>query len=291
MLKQASYDTVCEIMKMYTGKDVMPGAMTVLHNFGRTLLMNCHIHMIVTEGGMCDGEWVKFMYFPFVKRGRIHTTINEVWRDHVLDILRRTLPRTKANRKFLAAVKRKYPWGFYVHGPKECRIKSAKKAYNKAKYITRYVRHPPISDSRIVSYQNGEVKFWYERPSTGKRYYVTLPVLEFIYRVVMHLPEKGTHMVVAYGLYSPRYINRPIVQSIFSPSGNAVDPKKLSWREQMILQNGKDPLSCPYCEKEMVEVCMVVKRRDKLKVLYRLFVEDLMAIDYPDERRHIASIT
>jgi putative transposase len=188
-------------------------------------------------------------------------------------------------------VRRKYPWGFYVHGPKESRIKSTKKAYNKAKYITRYVRHPPISDSRIVSCQNDEVKFWYEKPSTDKRYYVTLPVLEFIHRVVMHLPKKGTHMVVSYGLYSPRYVGRPVVQQILSPSGKVVDPKDLSWREQMILQNGKDPLACPHCGVEMVEVCMVVKRRDKLRVKFRLFVEDIDAIGYPDEQGYVGGVS
>ena len=105
------------------------------------------------------------------------------------------------------------------------------------------------------------------------------------------MPEKGFRMVVSYGLYSPRYVQRPIVQTIFFVSGEVVNPKDLSWREMMILQNGTDPLACPHCKERMVEVCIVYKHRDKLKVGYYLFRDDLDAIQYPDEWRYIDKIS
>ena len=58
----------------------------------------------------------------------------------------------------------------------------------------------------------------------------------------------------------------------------------------MILQNGTDPLACPYCSERMVEVCIVYKRRDKLKVGYYLLMEDLDAIEYPDEWGHVENL-
>ncbi len=283
MLLRTAYMTVKQTMELYVGGDVMPGALCVLHNFGRDLKENCHVHMIVTEGCLRFGEWVRFMFFPFEKRGRIHTTINEIWRDNVLDMFRLTLPRTQTNKMFIEGIMKRYPNGFYVHGPKENRIKTNKTAYNKAKYITRYVRHPPISNTRIQSYDGHTVTFWYEQPSTGKRYYKTLPVLEFIYRVVIHMPEKGFHVVVPYGLYSPRYVPKAEVQNVFSLSGNIVDPKKLTWRETMIIQSGRDPLMCECCHNIMIHVCTVYKRRDKLKVKYHLHIEDIIAIGYPDD--------
>lgn len=290
MLQQRAYIAVKQTMELYLGGEVMPGALCVLHNFGRDLKKNCHIHMIVTEGCKRFGEWAKFTFFPFKKGGKIHTTINEIWRDNVLEMLRLSLPRTQHNRGFIEGFRKRYPRGFYVYGPKENRIRANKSAYNRAKYITRYVRHPPISDKRIVSYDGKQVTFWYEYPSTGKRYYITLPVLEFIYRVVIHLPEKGFNIVVSYGLYSPRYVNNPTVQTIFYISGEVEDPKNLSWRKLMILQNGRDPLTCPYCNEEMIEICIVYKWRDKLKVKYYLFVDDLLVIDYPDEDWHVEDL-
>jgi len=290
LLIKAAYTTIRQAMCTYLPVHIMPAAMCVLHNFGRDLNKNCHVHTIVTEGGMYEGKWYRFTYFPFVKNGKIHTTINEIWRDNVLDILRLSLPRTEKNAMFLGAVRRKYPKGFYVYGPKESRIKTNRTAYNKAKYITRYVRHPPISDNRISSYDGELVTFWYDHPSTGIRYHHTLPVLEFIHGVVMHMPEKGFNIVVSYGLYSPSYVKKPMVQTIFSVSGEVVNPKDLSWREMMILQNGTDPLACPYCNERMIEVCIVYKRRDKLKVGYYLFMEDLDVIEYPDEWEYVENL-
>lgn len=291
LLIKAAYLTVQQMMRTYLQVDVIPGAMCVLHNFGRDLKKNCHVHSIVTEGGLFEGKWYRFTFFPFEKRGKIHTTVNEMWRDNVLEVLRVNLPRTEKNAKFLAAIRKRYPKGFYIYGPKRNRIKTNKTAYNKAKYITRYVRHPPISDSRIEAYDGECVRFWYDHPSTGIRREITLPVLVFIQKVVMHMPEKGFKMVVSYGLYSPRYIHKPIVQTVFSLSGEVVDPKTLSWKDMMILQNGRDPLSCPYCNKAMIEVCIVYKRKDELMVRYYLFREDLDAIEYPDEWRYVEKIS
>lgn len=287
LLIKASYTTVQQVMRTYLPvDDIMPGALCVLHNFGRDLKRNCHIHMIVTEGGMWLGEWYPFTYFPFEKKGRVHTTINQMWRDNVLEVLRLELPRTEKNARFLAGLKKRYPNGFYVHSDKKCRIKCNRSAYNKAKYITRYVRHPPISDSRIESYDGEEVTFWWEQPSTKERHHVTLPVMEFIYRVVIHLPESGFKMMVYYGLYSPKYINEPSVQMIFTMTGDAIDPKKLTWRESILIYTGRDPLICDSCGAEMIEVCIVYKRRDKLRVKYHLLVDDLSAIGYPDENSY-----
>lgn len=287
LLVKASFETIQRIMRIYLHVDVRPGALCVLHNFGRDLKKNCHVHMIVTEGGEFDGRWYKFTYFPFEKRGRAYTTINALWRDNVLEALRVSLPRTQRNNRFLNAIKRKYPDGFYVFGDTNSRIKTNRTAYNKAKYITRYVRHPPISDRRIKFYDGENVTIWYDQPSTQKRYEVTFPVLEFIDRVVMHMPKNKFHMVVYYGLYSPRYMNSPVIQMIFTLSGDVKDPKKLTWRESIIIYSGQDPLACKYCGMEMIEVCIVYKRRDKLKVKYHLMVDDLSAIDYPDENRYV----
>jgi len=284
LLIKAAYKTVQQAMRTYLPvDDIIPGALCVLHNFGRDLKKNCHIHMIVSEGGMWLGEWYKFTYFPFEKKGRIHTTINQMWRDNVLDILRIELPRTKKNARFLAGFKKRYPNGFYVYGGKDCRIKCNKSAYNRAKYITRYTRHPPISDKRISSYDGDEVTFWWDHPSTNVRHYVTLPVMEFIYRVVIHLPEPGFKMVVPYGLYAPKYVNKPTVQAIFTISGKVVDPKKLTWRESIMIFTGQDPLACKYCREEMILVCIVYQWKRRLKVKYFLDNYDLSAIEYPDE--------
>jgi len=291
LLIKASYETVRQMMVMYLHVDVMPGAMCVLHNFGRDLKDNCHIHMIVTEGGMFEGIWHSFTYFPFEKKGWVHTTINELWRDNVLELLRLSLPRTIMNKRFLEGIRNKYPHGFYVHGPSKSRIKSNRKAYKKARYITRYVRHPPISDRRIFEYDGINVTIWYDHPSSGVRKYVTFSVLEFIYRVIIHLPDRGMHVVVNYGLYSPRYVRKAVVQSIFDTTGEVIDPRRLSWRSSIILNTGVDPLCCSFCNREMLEVYLVYKCSNGLISKCMLLDDDLSAIAYPSEEDYIISLS
>lgn len=291
ILIKASYETVRQMMVMYLHVDVMPGAMCVLHNFGRDLKKNCHIHLIVTEGGMFEGIWHGFSYFPFERKGWVHTTINELWRDNVLELLRLSLPRTRSNERFLTGILHRYPNGFYVYGPSESRIKSNRKAYKKARYITRYVRHPPISDSRISEYDGENVTIWYDHPSSGVREYVTFSVLDFMYRVIIHLPDKGMHVVVNYGLYSPMYVRKVVVQSIFDTTGEVIDPRGLSWRSSMILSTGVDPLSCSFCNREMLEVYLVYKCSNGLQPKCMLLADDLFAIDYPSEDDYITSLS
>lgn len=290
-LIRAAHATIVQTMSMCLGVAVMPGSMCVLHNFGRDLKKNCHVHMIVTEGGFFNGLWYSFTYFPFRKGGKIKKTMNEIWRDNVLELYRLSYPRTRWNNIFVEGIRKRYPNGFYIYGDKSCRIKCNRSAYNKSKYITRYVRHPPISDRRIFDYDGESIRIWYDHPSSGVRCYVTYPVLEFIYRVVIHLPMKGMNMVVYYGLYSPSYIPSAVVQSLFDNEGNVVDPKKLSWRMSLILKNGVDPLRCPYCGLEMYDVSIVYKIGNKLKVKYHLFGDDLRAMGYPCDESMISSLS
>jgi hypothetical protein len=283
--------TVTQAMSMYLLVKVEPGIMCVLHGFGRDLKKNCHVHSLVTEGGMTRNGWLPFTYFPFEKKGKILVIINEIWRDNVLNILQQTLPETEGNRKFIAAIKRHYPNGFYVNGPNKNRIKTTRSARSKAKYITRYVRHLPISDSRIESYDGEIVKFWYHHPSTQKKMTVTLPVMEFIYRIVIHTPLNGFNVVVKFGLYSPKKLNKPSIQVVFSPNGELKAPKDLGWREREIMNTGRDPLCCPHCKKEMQRICIVCKRKDGFKIYYRHYDDDLRAMGYPNEGDFVEGIT
>ncbi|SET17944.1 Putative transposase [Anaerobranca gottschalkii DSM 13577] len=77
-----------------------------------------------------------------------------------------------------------------------------KNAKGIAKYIGRYVFRPAIAESRIESYDGEVVRFWYESHEDGKRIEEVLPVLEFIGKLVRHIPDKQFKMVRYYGVYS-----------------------------------------------------------------------------------------
>lgn len=283
-LSQAANRAVRKTMRIYLGREITPGCMAVSHNYGRDLKENCHPHLIVTEGGIDEnGDWYRFTYFPFVKHGRIHTTINEIWRDEVLELLRCYLPRTQANNRFLSGLQKRYPNGFYIHSPSESRIKTNRSLRKKAKYITRYVKHPVISDTRIMSYDGHEVKFWYQHPTSEEKRTIVKPVFEFIHAVLNHLHEKGFRAVTYYGLYSPNYPQKLRLQTVFNTQGRTVDPLSLNWRESTYLNTGRNPIHCPVCGREMILVAAVYWKNGDPIICYYISVVDRSAINYPDD--------
>ena len=69
------------------------------------------------------------------------------------------------------------------------------------KYVGRYIRHPAVAESRIISYDGQEVVFWYEGDNKIK-HYVTMSADEFIYAVIDHIPDKQFKTIRHYGVYS-----------------------------------------------------------------------------------------
>ena len=97
--------------------------------------------------------------------------------------------------------------------------------------------------------------FSYEDHETGKTKLETLPVLQFIGRLIMHIPQKGYQMVKRYGLYA-RHI-KPVFRKAMELMRKA---KQLvfnffsgrdTWRQRIISRFQKDPLLCPICGVEM----------------------------------------
>jgi hypothetical protein len=90
----------------------------------------------------------------------------------------------------------KYRNGFYVNA--ESRMTSARHA---ARYIGRYLARPSIAEYRILEYDGKSVRFWDEDHKTKKRKEITLLVMQFIGRLIMHIPKKHFKMTRRYGLY------------------------------------------------------------------------------------------
>src|SRR5690606_37173179 len=104
---------------------------------------------------------------------------------------------SKPIKQMVDQLYQRYKQGFYVNA--EQRMKDARKA---AKYIGRYLARPAIAEYRIVHYDGEKVHFWYEDHQTGKRVDEVVPVFQFLYDLLQHIPPKHFRMVGRYGLYS-----------------------------------------------------------------------------------------
>ena len=89
-----------------------------------------------------------------------------------------------AFRKDKAASYRNHKNGFYVYAePKECNPGEV------IKYIGRYLGRPVIATSRIDKYDGENVTFHYNRHEDDVYVEETIPALDFIGRVIQHIPE------------------------------------------------------------------------------------------------------
>ena len=100
--------------------------------------------------------------------------------------------------------------GFYVYAkPNLCDPK------NVIKYIGRYLGRPVIATSRIDNYDGDTVTFHYNRHEDNKYIEETLPAIDFIKRLIRHIPEKHFKMIRYGGLYARhREIDKTLFRAI-----------------------------------------------------------------------------
>jgi hypothetical protein len=236
-------DTAAKVVKE-SMEDVTAGIITVVHTFGRDISFNPHVHVLVTEGGLDDNaKWVDISFLPYSK-------LRRQWQYYLLTQLKKHLPKTKATSQLIDTLFVKYPKGFYVNA--ESRIDNA---YRAARYIGRYIARPAMAESRIQGYDGKTVTFSYEDHATGERKLKIMPVLQFIGRLIMHIPRKGYQMVKRYGLYA-RHI-RPAFKRALEFARRAKQlwlnffSRQNTWRQRIINSFQKDPVQCPICGAEM----------------------------------------
>lgn len=214
------------------------GMICGLHTFGRDLKWNPHIHMLVTEGAAGSTKaWKNVFFFPF-------TMLRKKWMTALLANLKAAL---NSELFSLCEFKRltdqlyvHYPDGFYVHAPSS-EFNSPEAV---AKYITRYIGRPAMAQSRILYYDGKNVTFWYQRHEDNERTVETVSAFTFIKKLIIHIPEKGFHMLRYYGLYAKSNSRTDKLIHKFSAHVIAARKSMQNWLFRMELSFGHDPLKC-----------------------------------------------
>jgi hypothetical protein len=192
VLMDCAITAISNVMEWKLNYRAVPGIVVVLHTYGKDMKFNPHLHCLVTEGGFKNnGIWVSLHYFPF-------RMVRTSWQYQLLTRLKVELENTIENSRFIDRLFKKYPEGFYVRAKDTINNKKGM-----VKYIGRYIRHPAVAESRIVSYDGKEVVFWYE-DDEDIRHYVTMGVEEFIHAVIDHIPNRQFKTIRHYGVYGRR---------------------------------------------------------------------------------------
>ena len=219
-------------------KNFTPGFILVLHTFGRDLKWNPHIHCLLSEGGYSDdGFWRDVHYFNY-------TYLRNSFRTVLLNEMESRIG--PSFKKIKALCYKEHKDGFYVYAkPNHCDPKAV------AKYIGRYLGRPVIATSRIDKYDGNFVTFHYNRHEDDKYVVETVPVMNFISRLIQHIPEKHFKMIRYGGLYARhREIDHSLLR-IISKEKRHIFRSFNKWRTAILSAFGYDPLICPDCGHSM----------------------------------------
>lgn len=208
-----------------------PGFVMVLHTFGRDLKWNPHIHCLISEGGCADnGFWrnVRHFHFAFLRNAFRTALLNEM-----------ESSIGPSFKKVKALCYREHKDGFYVYAkPVKCSPAAV------AKYIGRYLGRPPISSSRIDGYDADSVTFHYNRHEDDVYVQETIPVMEFIKRLIQHIPEKHYKMIRYGGIYARRRLTDRKLRRAVPREKQRIYRSFHRWRTAILFSFGYDPLKC-----------------------------------------------
>lgn len=243
-----------DIIKQWAAKKkFMPGIYLAPHTFGRDLKRNTHIHLSTTAGGLAPDHqsWIPNAYFP-------HEPLKQQWRYAVINLFRSEfkaghlrlppeLNHLKNYTAFNSWLNVLYHKTWVVHLNEQSANRKAT-----IDYIGKYLKRPPLGETRIKAYDGACVTYEYLDHYTNTTATMTLPVLEFLGRLVTHIPDRHFRNIRYYGFLANRVRGKllPLVRQLLGQVqhlSKAAQKVYTPWRQMRIATSGYDPLRCPAC--------------------------------------------
>jgi len=230
--------------KAVAGTALEPGIVAVIQTFGDRI--NFHpLHYRVTEGGVDEaGIFHRVSSFD---DGRLV----EVFAREVLGFLvRRELLSPEWAERLLS-------WrhtGFSVHS----RVRAKTKP--EAERVSKYMIRPVLALERLLFLEpEGKIGYRYGQDGAERE---TMDYLEFVARVVSHIPDKGQVTVRYYGLYANAHRGKirkaslsPFLLRMAEEEEKPVPSK--GWADMIRKVYEVDPMTCPKCGGVMKVVAFI----------------------------------
>ena len=234
------------------------GFLAVLHTWGQNLQAHPHIHCIVPGGGLSqDGKsWVgsRDNFFLSVKvlsrlyRGLFVGRLRTAYENGELEFhgqlaelakpkMFGRLLRKLSNIEWVVYAKR--PFG----GPKQV-----------VSYLGRYTHRVAISNHRLISDEDGEVRFHWKDYRRGKDGHKTGPQTmkldahEFIRRFLLHVLPRGFVRIRRYGILANRKRGDKLARCRDLLGASSETQLELSWEELLEKLTGRSITSCRHCQ-------------------------------------------
>jgi ribosome modulation factor len=231
----------------------VPGLLAALHTWGQALLVHVHLHVVVTAGGLTRaGGWENAKKSCLLPRKVLMIKIRGKFRSRLLRLLKKgelTLPPDTTAAYWLGQLNKagRVDWNVKI-------CERYRNGRTVATYLARYLKGGPLPPSRLLSCEQGTVRFRYrdnrdrEASGKGKRKVANLPVDQFLGRLLEHVPEPNFQTVRGYGLYAG--CKRAALDTARACLGQAaveLPEKPLSWQGFCKRLGHEEKASCPVC--------------------------------------------
>jgi len=270
LLFRAVSETMIEVAEDPEHLGARIGYLAILHTWGQRVDHHPHIHCVVPGGGISpDGlRWIasrREFFLPVrvlsrLFRRKMLRYLREAAKTKVLR-LHDTLTDPKAWRQLLHQIGQK-EWVVYAKppfgGPKQV-----------LKYLARYTHRVAISNSRLVAMEGNRVSFrWKDYADGGGEKTMTLEVVEFIRRFLMHVLPSGFVRIRYYGWLANRArcerltLCRALIGQAEGKARNTCDPQETKSDTEV---TAIDKFSrCPLCGQGRMVVVQIIDPRARL---------------------------
>jgi len=249
LLFRAASETLLEIAGDPRHLGARIGVLAVLHTWSQNLRHHPHLHCLVPAGGLAldNSRWIaarRGFFLPVrvlsrMFRGKLLAFLKLSYRRNDLCFPGKLaeLSTPRAFHSLLGALRRR-EWVVYSKppfgGPEHV-----------LKYLARYTHRIAISNGRLLSLDNGQVRFrWRDSRHSNRSSVMKLDAVEFIRRFLLHVLPAGFVKIRHFGLLANRNRRQALTLCRLHLSAPATDPSSLLTEQQ------RSALSrcCPQCK-------------------------------------------
>ena len=251
LLFHAVAETLLTFGRNHLGGKV--GFSLVLHTWDQQIRDHFHVHCVIAGGAIAEdgSKWLpagkNFLFsvraLSKVFRAKYIEGLQQLLDKNELDLPPRLsgLTTSDGRRRWMRLVRRK-AWIVYSKAP----FAGPRKLLD---YLGRYTHRVAISNHRLLSCDDGQVRFTYRDRSDGdRRKIASLPGEEFIRRFLLHVLPPGFMRIRHYGFLANRAKKTCLAQcreQLGTPSPEPAEVKTVAdWIRDL---TGIDITRCPHC--------------------------------------------
>jgi hypothetical protein len=255
LLFRLSAETLLQIARdpKHLGAEI--GFFSVLHSWNQKLEHHPHVHCVVPAGGLAPDHthWIasqQNFFLPVdvlaeVFRGKFMEALKDAFAQEKIGFhgSLKALGRPKVFAQFIQQTFRK-KWVVYSK-------RSFGSPEHALRYLACYTHRVAISNHRLISFANDQVTFrWRDSAHQNKQCLMTLPVVEFLRRFLLHVLPPGFMRIRHFGFLSTRNRSRLLPLCFGLLGAPATTPIAATRTHEH--QHQRVTWLCPQCTGQMV---------------------------------------